>query len=447
MYSGNGLEDNLKMERPSSSEIGEWIAETVEAEGLDPLLALARNPGLGQPVGYWEQPAQQVAVAAFGAAAQVQASTRRSVAESLAALKTDIGWGEGPRPMGPWFGGVAFDVAHPPGPDWAGFPASRWTLPEFLLWRRGNTCALTGFARAHGSEVQARTRLREALGLMLQRLERGRFEARPPRRQLALGAERARWDALVARALSAFESGALTKVVGARAIEVSAAEPFDLPELLSALRTRAPSCTTFLFAGEGGRAFIGATPETLCRVRGGGVETEALAGSAPPGAPDDVFDQDKERREHAAVVDAIASGLRTLCDTVELGAPALVRLPNVVHQRTAIRARLRPGIPAVEVVRVLHPTPAVGGTPRDRALAFLREHEGLDRGWYAGAVGWVGDGDAELKVALRSALVNGAQARVFVGAGLVAGSDAEHEWAETEVKARMMLGALGGGDG
>ncbi len=115
----------------------------------------------------------------------------------------------------------------------------------------------------------------------------------------------------------------------------------------------------------------------------------------------------------------------------------------MVHLRTSIRAVLRKDLGLAEVVCALHPTPAVGGSPREHALEFLCEHEALDRGWYAGPVGWVGMGKAHQMVALRSARVKGARARLFVGAGIVAGSNAESEWRETELKSLAMLRALG----
>ena len=123
--------------------------------------------------------------------------------------------------------------------------------------------------------------------------------------------------------------------------------------------------------------------------------------------------------------------------------PRLRALANVVHLHTPISARLLPGRGLADVAAALHPTPAVGGMPRDAALEFIARHEGLDRGLYAGLVGWAGPDRAELAVALRSALVRGARARLFVGAGIVEGSSADEEFEETELKARAMLDALG----
>jgi salicylate biosynthesis isochorismate synthase/menaquinone-specific isochorismate synthase len=123
--------------------------------------------------------------------------------------------------------------------------------------------------------------------------------------------------------------------------------------------------------------------------------------------------------------------------------PRVKGLTNVDHLQTPIRARLKPGVEALQVARALHPTPAVAGTPRAASVEWLREHEGFSRGWYAGAVGHRGAGHLTLAVALRSALLDGARARVFVGAGLVVGSEAAAEWQETERKAHALLPALG----
>jgi salicylate biosynthesis isochorismate synthase/menaquinone-specific isochorismate synthase len=177
------------------------------------------------------------------------------------------------------------------------------------------------------------------------------------------------------------------------------------------------------------------------------LETEALAGSAAPGQAEGLGGRDKDRREHDSVVRYILSALRPIAERVTADSePALLQLKNVVHLRTGIRAELRNGVTPGQVVAALHPTPAVGGVPREHALGFLHEHEELDRGWYAGPVGWIGPTRAHMAVALRSALVRGDTARIFVGAGIVQGSCAEAEWRETEIKSLAMLRALGGGD-
>ena len=145
------------------------------------------------------------------------------------------------------------------------------------------------------------------------------------------------------------------------------------------------------------------------------------------------------------VTDALRDGLAELCDDVRAPAePTLLTVSNVHHLYTPLRARLRAGRGLLDLVARLHPTPAVGGMPRDAALRFLRAHEALDRGWYAGPIGWLGrDGDGEFAVALRSALVDGGEASLFAGCGVMADSDPAEEYAESALKLRAMEAALG----
>ena len=229
----------------------------------------------------------------------------------------------------------------------------------------------------------------------------------------------------------------------ARAIDVEADAPIDPQELLRALEGRYPSCRAFLVRGSGG-VFLGATPEILCRVEGGRVEADALAGSASPEHASELPTSGKDLREHRWVVDHITDALAGVADHAHWPREPRVRaLANVVHLHTPVVAHLSPGRGIADVAAALHPTPAVGGVPVGAALRFLADHEGLDRGLYAGVVGWVGEERAELAIALRSALVRGRHARIFVGAGIVDGSSPDAEWEETELKARALLDALG----
>jgi isochorismate synthase EntC len=149
---------------------------------------------------------------------------------------------------------------------------------------------------------------------------------------------------------------------------------------------------------------------------------------------------DKEQREHSEVVEGIRDALAPLSRALDVGAePRLLELPYISHLRTPVRATLRPDVGLDQVLTAMYPTAAVGGAPRDAALRFLSAEEGWDRGWYAGAIGFLGPRGADLHVAIRSAWVKGRRGRVFAGAGLVQGSTAEREWQETEDKARPML--------
>jgi isochorismate synthase len=211
-------------------------------------------------------------------------------------------------------------------------------------------------------------------------------------------------------------------------------------------------CAVFAFA-VGDACFMGATPERLVAVHDSTATTMALAGSFPRGAsPDEdarlaerLRHDPKERLEHALVVDALREDLAPVCLRVVADAePRIHALANVQHLVTPVRAQLRAGNGVLDVVRRLHPTPAVGGYPRERALELIREREGLDRGWYAAPLGWAdARGDGEFVVGLRSALIRDGTATLFAGCGIVGASDPETEFAELGWKLRPMRNALG----
>ncbi|MGZ6099388.1 MAG: isochorismate synthase [Myxococcaceae bacterium] len=355
---------------------------------------------------------------------------------------------DGPLPPAPWFGGFAFDATAPIDRWWEAFPSAWAFVPRLLLGTDGRSTQLIAFAAVEddgiaGARERAGTLLQQARAALVERRVEG-ADAAPAGSVGIRPQDRTAWDALVSEALAAFETGHLRKVVLARALELEAAAPFEIPAVRERMRAMAGPAVGYELRADDGTTLLGASPERLFTLEGGRLETQALASSAAPGELDRLTGGHKEAREHAAVVESIRAALLPLSAEVEIGAaPEPLTLGYVSHLRTPVRARLRPGVGPADVVRALHPTAAVGGTPRDEALAFLRSHERLARGWYAGAIGWLGPDRADLRVALRCALVRGPVARLFSGAGCVAGSTAEGEWTETAVKARFMLRAFG----
>ncbi len=256
------------------------------------------------------------------------------------------------------------------------------------------------------------------------------------------------WEATVAAAVEAITAGALDKVVVAREVLVQCNRPIVVHDVLDRLRTLYPGCMVFSVDG-----FLGATPELLVERRDDAVRCHPLAGTYPRSGDPAVDRQlaakllasPKERREHRYAVDQIADVLHPLCRELAVPeAPVVLPLRNVVHLGTDIRGRLdEPAPTALELAALLHPTPAVGGTPTVSALDWLAEHENLDRGRYAGPVGWVDSrGDGSFAVGIRSAEVSGANARLFAGVGVVEGSDPRTELIETQLKLQALLAAL-----
>jgi menaquinone-specific isochorismate synthase len=255
------------------------------------------------------------------------------------------------------------------------------------------------------------------------------------------------WLDAVARAVKQIEDGTVDKVVLARDHAVWSHHRLDPRWLAGRLARRFPDCFTFLV-----ESLIGATPELLLRRTGRDVLSVSLAGSAPRGADPEqdaaagaaLLASDKDQREHAFAARSVAAALTPVCATSTVSPePFLLRLDNVQHLATEVAGTLAADHGVLALVDRLHPTAAVGGTPRDRAVDLIRGLEGMDRGRYAGPVGWVAaDGDGEFGIALRCAELSGARARLFAGAGVVAGSLPEDELEETRVKLRAMQGAL-----
>ena len=257
------------------------------------------------------------------------------------------------------------------------------------------------------------------------------------------------WLAAVDAAVAAVAEGGLDKVVLARDHLLWAEQPFDVPALVRALARRFPSCRTFLVDG-----LVGASPEPLLHVSGRTVRSRVLAGTAARGATpaDDeaewmrLLASDKDRREHAMAVASVAGPLRSVgAEVAAPDVPARLALDNVQHLATDVEAWLPSAIAGLPLLDLLHPTAAVGGVPTDAALARIRATEGMDRGRYAGPVGWTDAvGDGEWALALRCAEVRGDRARLLAGAGIVAGSLPELELRETQLKLRAMLRVLEG---
>jgi len=421
--------------RPNSS----LVFRSERCEALDPLQVFAAAGSA--PRFYWEQPAAQRFRVGVGCAARVTCHGVQRFEQAAVAVDGLFGrleWqGSGPR-IGHLVGGFAFGPSATDGTVWQGFPDGELRLPELLYWREGARYVRDACLDSSWAGLQPRP-------LSLAHPVRGAAE-------IGNGGP-APYVAKVGQALQQIQAGGLRKVVLARAVHVTAGSPIDPVAWLVALRERFPACTLFAF-GEGDTVFLGASPEQLVRVDGETVRTAALAGTAPRGASQlsdralgaALRDSRKESDEHAIVVGYLEATLAECCDDVEVARePRLLRTRTVQHLCTDLQARLRGKTTAslLELAGRLHPSPAVGGAPREAALHWLAAHEQVERGWYAGPLGYLqSDGDGEFIVALRSALVRANCATAWAGAGIVAGSEPHAEFTETELKLRTVLGPL-----
>lgn len=402
----------------------------------------------GAPRVRWTAPDGQE-VAAVGTAATVTASgpdrfeTVREQAESL----FDEVDADGPPATRPrLFGGFAFHDDHEPGPPWRGFPAAQFVLPRVQLTRTAEETWLT-VNEIGGNPACALDREREALDDLPSMRAAGDPPGVTATRQITTREE---WTGMVERAVGRIEAGDLRKVTLATPLEVALDGTLAIPDAVERLRRSYPDCYRFLVQPTAEAGFFGAPPEQLVRLSGRRVETEALAGSVARGeTPEEdaelaetLTGSEKLREEHEIVVDAIREWL-TPYGEVAVGERGVRKLTNIQHLRTPISAALDGETHVLSLVAALHPTPAVGGLPRESALGVLREAESFDRGWYAAPVGWVdAAGDGEFTVAIRSGVANGRRATLFAGNGIVADSDPAEEWAELAPKYRPVLDQL-----
>jgi len=338
------------------------------------------------------------------------------------------------------FSVVAFDVRAPLLPPWEEFSPSRYVLPEILVRWRDGQATVAILSKRDG---------RDDAGLL-------RMLEDPPPPTVPMVVDGARtfskteWMKAVQEIRVQIAAGAVSKVVLARDSVRITSSPLCAGFVLEELASSAKDC--YLFAHRSGSStFLGASPERLFRLEGNAVETESLAGTRPRGksAEEDerlaqeLLQSAKDSGEQNIVTQFIRQALTGLCVTVsDDPEPNVRKLAALQHLQTRLHGELKEDVTPDDVLRALHPTPAVCGMPRDAAREMIAELEPTPRGLYAGAIGWIEAERAEFAVAIRSALLRENIARVFAGAGIVADSDARAEWKETALKMRPMLAAL-----
>ena len=476
-----GLDDALRALRASPGGDGagpapRLVAATCAAPALDPIALFAAARELDLEAALLVGPSDGLALVGIGRAWAAEASGPGRFQAAAAAWATLAGRArvapeDLPRGVGPVLvGGLGFTGRPPADAAWAPFGALSLVLPELVFARTRGGAFVTAAIMTDGGpgdDAGDRSGDTAAPGRLARRWEHlaarasalapapGAVAARPVVHDLVVAAERpdrVRWDRTVGLYAGAVGRGRLDKVVLARRVEVAGPTQLDSVNALRRLAASAPESTLYAF-GRGDRTFLGATPERLVRTEGREFATVAVAGSIRRGADaaEDaglaarLLADEKEREEHGVVVEMLRASLAPIVERLEVGrSPAVLPLRHVSHLVTQVAGRLRERAGILALAERLHPTPAVGGEPRDLALELIDEHEGFDRGWYAGPVGWLGaDGDGELVVALRCGNVAGRTAVLFAGCGIVADSDPEREWEESRAKLRTVASALG----
>lgn len=402
------------------------ISLTVElASGSDDWLpALPAD----EPFWYQAQPVQGIYRLGIGQALQVgSAGPNRFAALDNAFSGLAGAWRHNALPLA--FCGFAFDET-----SLAPFANSTLVIPAILLESRAGRCRAT-LSTPAGKLAQAAAGWRK----LLARPARHAGIRLRPAHESAL-ADRA-WIARVRTALRDIDRGLVDKIVLARSRNLEAETPVTPGPLLAALIEQQPEAMIYA-CRSGGEIFLGATPERLVRVTGRCLEADALAGTAWPGSL--ALDAPKNRHEQALVTRAIVSALKECCTAPPQAGPVEIHdAGRISHLRSRISGVALPGTSLFDLVRALHPTPAVSGFPRAAAANWLAGHGETRSGWYSGGFGTLAaDGDGEFHVALRSALISGKHIELQAGAGIVAGSDPELELAETDAKIGTLLAAL-----
>ena len=349
-----------------------------------------------------------------------------------------------------YYGGARFDPLGQPDEEWAAFSAYRFALPRFELYAGETETRLVCNLVLPRDMDEASKIVQEIEDLSLPEGASGALLPAPMFREDSPNFQG--WRENVERALSALSEGRLGKVVVARRAEFGFCTDLDPTLLLESLKAATPGCFHFYAEPESGTAFLGASPERLFRREGRSVESEAVAGTRPRGVSsaedeglrDDLLHSAKDLSEHTYVSKGIREALEPLCEVLEIeDHVSEMMLARGRHLRSKVRGTLEEGVTDASLLDAMHPTPAVGGHPRSEALEQIHALEPFDRGWYAGPVGWIGQEASEVAVGIRSGLVRGRTLALFSGAGIVAGSVPDEEWAEIEQKIGDFTGMFG----
>ncbi len=459
------LELALQRTRRSGSPTLATITLALPAD-VDPAAVVCASRRVGEPWFVFEQPDRGCsALAGLGAVIALEDSgpdrfaavADRWRALSTAAVADSPGEPDGGGPIA--VGGFAFEPGGGTSHAWSGFEPASLVVPEVALARetRGGELRVRLTLAALAQPDDTAEGLLAGLTRRLSELSESPLPLLDPaptgRFRVSSGMPPEHYEAAVARAVETIRAGHIQKIVLAREVQVHAPDEYNPAALFGVLRDAFPSCFVFC-VGRGDATLIAASPELLVRREGQRVSTIALAGSTRRSADPAVdahlgerlMRDESYREEHAIVARRIEHTLNRYAVWVAAAPePTLVRIANIQHLATPIRAQLAAPVEAIELAGLLHPTPAIGGEPAVPALELIPALEGLDRGWYTGPVGWTdAAGDGEFCVALRCALLRGNVARCYAGNGIVRGSDPPTELVETETKLQALLPLLTG---
>ncbi|WEG11984.1 isochorismate synthase [Pullulanibacillus sp. KACC 23026] len=436
-----------------------FLVTHVEAvEYIDPLLFFENGRSFYAGNRFFWSHGDQLTLVGLGAADQLEGKSSNRAQEIKSKwleLLKNTNWNQEERATGPVvMGGFSFDPSDKRSSLWDGFSDSSFIVPEILLTLKGGQAFLS-INRLVQATSQAETIVKQ-VEERVQKLfdDKAVTAPHPVSIQSIEDLDVDTWLERVQLATEKIANGELNKVVLSREVAVKGTTDFDLKAVLT--RLCQDQKNSYIFAVErGGAAFVGATPERLIERQGAFLLTGAVAGTIGRGKTEEedqllgqtLLESHKNREEHQFVVQMIQQAMEQYCEDLMIpDRPELLKVKDVQHLYTPIKGKARSGATLFDIVERLHPTPALGGQPREKALNLIKELETFNRGWFASPVGWMdASGEGEFAVAIRSGLIHQAEARLFAGCGVVEASNPIDELEETHLKFRPMLAALEGG--
>lgn len=438
------------------------VSEVQKIEMIEPLFffSAGNDKFMGERF-FWKDPEAQTILVGVGHTKQIQSDDatdrfyytenewRELIKESIILKEEDI---QGTGPI--MFGGYSFDPLKGKSSLWSKFPDSLFHVPKHLLTvLNGEAYLTTNILCTQHDELSLIEKLHEERQILINNAKLQPIIQQSRMVEIREVVEPEEWKQSVRDLVVGLREDELKKVVLARELRASFDKRISVESVLMQLLEEQKASFTFAFESNGD-CFIGASPERLVKKEGRNLYSTCLAGSIARGktkAEDDqlgntLLNDEKNLIEHQYVVDMIKEAMENECHDILIPhKPELMKMRDIQHLYTPVVGIGKADSSLLQIVNSLHPTPALGGLPQREAVNKIREIEQLDRGFYAAPIGWLDfEGNGEFAVAIRSALIQGDEASLFAGCGIVEDSDAESEYVETKIKFRPMLSALGG---
>ena len=347
-----------------------------------------------------------------------------------------------------FFGGYSFDLEIKREQTWKNFPRGYFILPKCIITSNPNNTFITLIKKTNNSNTQI-------FNDEINEIYKGLIDSEPiyqiAKNEIKDISNTTKTDYLDAinGILNQIQSGAVKKVVLSRSKKLKLKEEFQLFSLMQKLRKSYPECINFYIKLPQRGIFLGSTPERLIEKNELFIKTEAIAGTIERGInkktdklfEDELRNDPKSLEEQELVVKEIKNILYPKLSNIHISKkPNILKLKNVQHLISNIRGELKNDIHILELIKNMHPTPAVSGYPIKKANQLISKYEKHDRGWYSGPIGWIdSSGNGDFCVGLRSAFINNDSINLFSGGGIVLNSDPEKEWDETELKLKSIL--------